>query len=74
MKIIILEPADPSCRPGFFSCDGSRCHPLSRLCDAHQDCYDGTDESNCTNSINRIYQVRFICKFIIYLLIINIFI
>uniref|UniRef100_T1H8D0 Sortilin-related receptor n=1 Tax=Rhodnius prolixus TaxID=13249 RepID=T1H8D0_RHOPR len=51
------KPADPSCRPGFFSCDGSRCHPLSRLCDAHQDCYDGTDESNCTNSINRIYQV-----------------
>ncbi|KAK9512535.1 hypothetical protein O3M35_000936 [Rhynocoris fuscipes] len=50
-------PADPSCRIGFFSCDGSRCHPLSRICDGHVDCYDGTDESNCTDSSDRVYQV-----------------
>lgn len=40
-----------------FPCDGSRCYPLSHLCDGHQDCYDGYDESNCSNNTQKIYQV-----------------
>ncbi|KAF2902543.1 hypothetical protein ILUMI_03643 [Ignelater luminosus] len=48
--------AGPSCSIGYFSCDGSICHPLASLCDGKHDCRDDFDETNC-NPEKRVYQV-----------------
>lgn len=37
---------------GLFRCDGSRCLQISKQCDLHRDCYDGTDEENCDTKNN----------------------
>jgi hypothetical protein len=64
MVVMILEMvffADPStanCTPGYFQCDLNECLPLAKKCDKHQDCYDGSDESDCDNSTSKVYQVQ----------------
>ncbi|XP_035695781.1 MAM and LDL-receptor class A domain-containing protein 1-like [Branchiostoma floridae] len=35
------------CRPEQFQCNNSQCVPLSAKCNAHYDCLDGSDETNC---------------------------
>jgi len=38
------------CSPKHFICDRSmRCIPHYWRCDGHKDCWDRTDEANCTN-------------------------
>lgn len=54
--LCFTAPANPSCHPGLFPCDGALCIPLAAVCDGHQDCYDGMDETNC-NNFKRQYQV-----------------
>lgn len=44
------------CPKGSFRCDGSMCFPLRLYCNNVTDCYDGTDESNCSPD-KRVYQV-----------------
>ena len=44
------------CPRGSFRCDGSMCLPLRLFCNNITDCYDGTDESNCSLE-KRVYQV-----------------
>lgn len=53
---VFTAPATPSCEPGLFPCDGSRCVPLALVCDGHKTCYDGTDEVNC-DKVKRVYQI-----------------
>jgi len=64
MVVMILEmiffaaPSTTSCTLGYFQCDVNECFPLAKMCDNHQDCYDGSDESNCNNSTTKVYQVQ----------------
>lgn len=44
------------CPRGSFRCDGSMCLPLRLYCNNFTDCYDGSDESNCSAD-KRVYQV-----------------
>jgi len=64
MVVMILKmeffaaPTATICTPGYFQCDFNDCFPLAKMCDQHQDCYDGYDESNCDNSTAKVYQVQ----------------
>ena len=44
------------CPKGSFRCDGSMCLPLRLYCNNQTDCYDNSDESNCSPD-KRVYQV-----------------
>jgi hypothetical protein len=64
MVVMILEivffaaPSTTGCTSGYFQCDFNDCFPLAKMCDQHQDCYDGFDESNCDNRTAKVYQVQ----------------
>jgi hypothetical protein len=64
MVVMILEmiffaaPSVTNCTAGYFQCDINECFPLAKMCDQHQDCYDGYDENNCGNSTSKVYQVQ----------------
>lgn len=34
-------------KPDYHKCDGSKCIPVSFVCDKENDCVDGSDESHC---------------------------
>ena len=39
---------DTGCPAGTFECDGTgNCLGDEKMCDGHEDCYDGTDEQEC---------------------------
>lgn len=45
------EPADLSCRVGYFMCNDTRLCIAQKLnCDSEANCYDGSDEWNCSDS------------------------
>ena len=39
-----------TCSSDQFTCDNSRCIPLSYVCDTDNDCGDMSDEVNCSTS------------------------
>ena len=44
-----------------FTCDGDRCIPEGWLCDHEVDCFDGTDQANCskhsTHTLCKLHQI-----------------
>lgn len=48
------------CERGYLMCDdGTNCVPQVSVCNGRQDCYDGSDELNCTSDLNdntHVYQ------------------
>ena len=47
--------ANPTCKT--VTCDNGRCLPKAALCNFFVDCFDGTDERNCTvySHVNRTF-------------------
>lgn len=45
-----VPPPDTSCGDQAFACDEGHCTPLSQRCDGIADCFDKTDEANCTDT------------------------
>jgi len=43
---VCAAPA-PTCSSNQFTCNNSRCIPLSYVCDTDNDCGDLSDEANC---------------------------
>ncbi|XP_052230823.1 MAM and LDL-receptor class A domain-containing protein 1-like [Dreissena polymorpha] len=39
--------ASPTCGAGQYQCPQSNCIPMSQVCDFQNDCFDGSDETNC---------------------------
>ncbi|XP_019619703.1 PREDICTED: MAM and LDL-receptor class A domain-containing protein 2-like [Branchiostoma belcheri] len=54
---ISLTPGPCTCGPDQFQCNNSQCVPLSAKCDGHADCFDWSDEANCT------YALEITCDF-----------
>uniref|UniRef100_A0A8C6XVP1 LDL receptor related protein 1B n=1 Tax=Naja naja TaxID=35670 RepID=A0A8C6XVP1_NAJNA len=44
---IKCRSAEQSCNNSFFMCKNGKCIPQEDVCDAKQDCGDGSDERNC---------------------------
>lgn len=53
-KVVVIN-----CKAGMFQCDNT-CKPLSVQCNNKMDCLDGSDERNCSNKSQRVYQVVYI--------------
>lgn len=47
------------CAPGYLACDNT-CVAQSMRCNGRADCYDGTDENDCTNSTQHLFQINFL--------------
>lgn len=50
-KIETTQKPIPECGASEFSCDISRCIPMSERCDGRNDCADGTDELQCPSIV-----------------------
>lgn len=57
------EPDAPSCRLGYFLCNDTRLCIAQKLnCDSEANCYDGSDEWNCSDSAANLFWDSFYRK------------